>query len=141
MTELKDVLTPPNDPGSPDDVPIAAAWAYGAGVVLDKRLDNELRDAGIPDRPKLLDIGLVAIEPGAFPNDSPRFRPKLLEVDPMGGCDVGVIGPCTLALGGDGPAGWLFVLGTEAVMAVGFLAWRVCGCCSEGCGGCCVALL
>lgn len=41
-----------------------------------------LRDAGIPDRPRLPDIGLVVMEPDMppFPSERPRLRPRLLEV-------------------------------------------------------------
>lgn len=43
----------------------------------------ELRDAGIPDRPRLPDIGLVVMELDMppFPSERPRLRPRLLEVD------------------------------------------------------------
>lgn len=46
---------------------------------LERRLAMLLRDAGIPDRPRLPDIGLVVMEP-PFPSERPRLRPRLLEV-------------------------------------------------------------
>lgn len=46
---------------------------------LERRLAMPLRDAGIPDRPRLPDIGLVVMEP-PFPSERPRLRPRLLEV-------------------------------------------------------------
>lgn len=46
-----------------------------------------LRDADIPDRPRLPDIGLVVMELDmlAFPSERARLRPRLLEV--VGGPD------------------------------------------------------
>lgn len=70
-----------------------------------------LRDADIPDRPRLPDIGLVAMEldmppfPSERPRPRPRPRPRLLEVG--GGPDrtwewaFEVKSPCVLALGGE----------------------------------------
>ena len=101
-------------------------------VALDKRLDKELRDAGIPESPRAEDMGLVMIEPGALERDSPKFSPRLLEVEPIGGCGVGTIGSWVPTLGGEGPLGWLLVLGRaeEGAELVGFefLARRL-GCC------------
>lgn len=39
-----------------------------------------LRDAGIPDRPRLVDIGLLVMELDMLPFPNERPRPRLLEV-------------------------------------------------------------
>lgn len=111
----------------------------------------ELKDAGIPDRPRLPDIGLVVMELDMppFPSERPRLRPRLLEVD--GGPDrtwgwvFEVKSPCVLALGGEEvEAGWLLVevmeleMDAEEVELTRFLA---CCCCADRCGCCWVALL
>lgn len=58
---------------------------------LDRRPDRELRDAGIPVKPRPPDMGL---EGGLFPRPIPRARPKLLEVGgPKGACELEVAGP------------------------------------------------
>lgn len=111
-----------------------------------------LRDAGIPDRPRPPDIGLVVMElvMPPFPRERPRLRPRLLEVgvDPDGtwGCEFDEKSPCVLALGGEEveEAGWLLVdelelvIGAEEEEPTEFLA---CCCCADGCGCCWVALL
>lgn len=53
------------------------------GVELERRLAIVFRDAGIPDRPRLPDMGLVVMELDMppFPSERPRLRPRLLEVD------------------------------------------------------------
>lgn len=119
---------------------------------LDRRPAMVLRDAGIPDRPRLPDIGLVVMEPDMppFPRERPRLRPRLLEVGggPKGtwGREFEVKSPCVLALGGEEAeeAGWLLVevlgmeIGVEEEELTEFLA---CCCCADGCGCCWVALL
>lgn len=109
-----------------------------------------LRDAGIPDKPRPPDIGVVVMEP-PFPRESPRLRPRLLEVDagPDGawGWELDVSSPCVLALGGGEAkeAPWLLVevleleMGPEEEEFAEFLA--ACCCCADGCGSCWVALL
>lgn len=110
------------------------------------------RDAGIPDRPRPPDIGLVVMELDMlpFPRERPRLRPRLLEVgggpDRIWGWLFEVKSPCVLALGGEGAeeAWWLLVevlgmeIGAEEEELTKFLA---CGCCADGCGCCWVALL
>lgn len=118
----------------------------------DRRLAMVLRDAGIPDKPRLPDIGLVVIELDMppFPSERPRLRPRLLEVgvcpDRDWGWEVEVKSPCVMALGGEGAeeTRWLLVevmgieIGVEEVELTKFLA---CCCCADGCGCCWVALL
>lgn len=120
---------------------------------LESRLAMLLRDAGIPDRPRLPDIGLVLMEPDMPPLPSkPSERPRLLEVgvgpDRTGGWVLEVKSPCVLALGGEEveEAGWLLAEvtalapGAEEAELTEFLACCCC-CCADGCGGCWVALL
>lgn len=67
----------------------------------------ELKDAGIPDRPRPPDIALVVMElvKAPFPRERPKLRPRLLEVgvEPRGtwGCGFDVKNPCVLTLGGE----------------------------------------
>lgn len=119
---------------------------------LERRFAMVLRDAGIPDRPRLPDSGLVVMEPDMppLPSERPRLRPRLLEVgegpDRPWGWVFEVKSPCVLALGGeeDEEAWWLLVevagleIGAEEVELTKFLA---CCCCADGCGCCWVALL
>lgn len=109
-----------------------------------------LRDAGIPDRPRLPDMGLVVMEPDMppFPSESPRLRPRLLEVGvgPDSDWELEVKSPCVMALGGEEAeeTRWLLVevmgmeMGAEEGEMTEFLA---CCCCADGCGCCWVALL
>lgn len=108
-----------------------------------------LRDACIPDRPRLPDMGLVVAEHDIPPLVSERPRLRLLEVG--GGPDRSCVWllqvKSVLALGGDEAeeAGWLLTEVMELEMDAGeaeltrFLA--CCCCCAEGWGGCWVALL
>lgn len=121
-------------------------------MLLDRRLAMvPVKDAGIPDRPRPPDMGLVTTEPDTplFPKDRPRLRPRLLEVgvdpDRAWGCESEARSSCVLALGGEEAeeAGWLLVevleleIGAEEEELTEFLAC----CCADECGGCWVALL
>lgn len=67
-----------------------------------------LRDAGIPDRPRPADMGLVVMGPDRppFPKERPKLRPRLLEVcggpDRVGGREDDERSPCVLTFGGEG---------------------------------------
>lgn len=108
-----------------------------------------LRDAGIPDRPRPPDIGLVGMELDMmlFPRESPRLRPRLLEVDAGpkggGGWEFEVISPCVLTFGGEDAEGppWLLVEALELERGAEELAEFLACCCTDGWGGCWVALL
>lgn len=115
-------------------------------------LDRRFRDAGIPDRPRPPDIGLVVMElvMPPFTRERPRPRLRLLEVgvDPKGawGFKFDVKSPCVLAFGGEEAeeTGWLLVeeLGLETGAKEEELAeFLACCCCADGCGCCWVALL
>lgn len=111
-------------------------------------------DAGIPDRPRPADIGLVVMEPDIppFPRDKPRLRPRLLlegGVAPEEAREFKV-GPCVLALGGEEAeeAGWLLVVALLLGLATGaddeeevLAEFLACCCGASGCGCCWVALL
>lgn len=109
----------------------------------------ELRDDGIPDRPRLPDIGLVVMELDMppFPSERPRLRPRLLEVgggpDRTWGWVFEVKSPCVLALGGEEvEAGWLLVEVMELEMdAKEVELTRFFACCADRCGCCWVVLL
>lgn len=114
---------------------------------LERRLAMVFRDAGIPDRPRLPDMGLVVTEHEIPPLPSERPKLRLLEV---GGGPDRICGwlldvKSVLALGGDEAeeAGWLLAKAMELEMdaeeaeLTRFLAC----CCAAGWGGCWVALL
>lgn len=106
---------------------------------LDRRLAIVLREADIPDRPRLPDIGLVGMELDMmpFPRESPRLSPRLLEVDvgPKGawGWEFKVRSPCMLALGGEDSeeALWLLVEALELEMGAEELAEFLACCCAD----------
>lgn len=112
-----------------------------------------VRDAGIPDRPRPPDMGLVTAPEMPFPKERPRLRPRLLEVgvDPDGasGCEFEARSSCVLALGGEAAseAGWLLVevleleIGAEEEEEEELMEFLACCCCADRCGGCWVALL
>lgn len=111
-----------------------------------------LRDADIPGRLRLPDIGLVVIELDMlpFPRERPRLRPRLLEVEGGPGRTwewaFEVKSPCVLAFGGEDveEAGWLLVEVMELEMdaeEAGLAKFLACCCCTNRCGCCWVALL
>ena len=116
----------------------------------DRRLAMLLRDACIPDRPRLPDMELVGMDMPPFPSERPRLRPRLLEVDVGPDRDwaweLEVKSPCVMALGGEEAeeAMWLLAelmgmeMGAEGAELTKLLA---CCCCADGCGSCWVALL
>lgn len=116
---------------------------------LDRRLAMVFRDACIPDRPRLPDMGLVVTEHEIPPLPSERPRLRLLEVG--GGPDRSCVWllevKSVLALGGDEAeqAGWLLTEAMELEMdAEGAELTRFLACCccwADGWGGCWVALL
>lgn len=94
---------------------------------LERRPTILLRDAGIPDRPGLVEMEL-------FPREGPRLRPRLLEVavGPEGawGREFEVRSPCVLGGEDADEALWLLVevlelMGAEELCE--FLA-----CCTDG---------
>lgn len=98
------------------------------------------RDAGIPVRPRP-----PAAEPEVtelpFPNESPRLRPRVLEVSvgPGGVWEFDARDPSVHVLGGEEADGaqWLLLEVLELEVGAEFLAC----CCVDGWGGCWVALL
>lgn len=118
----------------------------------DRRLAMLLRDAGIPDRPRLPDMGLVVMQPDMppFPSERPRLRPRLLEVgagpDRDWAWELEVKSPCVMALGGEGAEDTRWLLVEELGMEIGAeeagpARCLDCCCCADGCGCCWVALL
>lgn len=82
---------------------------------LDRSPAMVLRDAGIPDRPRPADMGLVVLtaDKPPFPRERPRLRPRLLDVGMGrdGGCEPEGKSPGRPALGGEevDEVGWLLV--------------------------------
>lgn len=141
LLEAVVLMMPPREPGRPDPTaPTPAAWAYGAGLELDRRLAMVFRDACIPDRPRLPDMGLVVTEQEMPPLPSDRPRLRLLEVggapDSSGAWLPEV--KSVLALGGEAAeeAGWLLTEATELQMdAEGAELTRFLAACGGGGGG------
>lgn len=97
---------------------------------LDRRPTIVLRDAGIPDRPGLVDMEL-------FPREDPRLRPRLLEVavGPDGAWDreFKVRGPCVQGGEDAEEALWLLEEVLELEMGAEELGKILaCCCCTEG---------
>lgn len=97
---------------------------------LDRRPTTVLRDAGIPDKP-----GLLEMEP--FPREDPRLRPRLFEVavepDGVKGWEFEGKSPCVL--GGEDAEEVLWLLVEELEFEMGaeeLAAFLACCCCTEG---------
>lgn len=115
---------------------------------MERRLAMVFRDAGIPDRPRLPDMGLVVTEHDIPPLPSERPKLRLLEVGggPDRTCGWLLDVKSVLALGGDEAeeAGWLLAKAMELEMdaeEAELTRFLACCCCGGGWGGCWVALL